>query len=158
MSELAVDPIVIQITPTLELLSDIVTTAVEGGIGYWSVVTRYKWRETLKQVQTRLAANNETADIEALEALREKLPFPIAEIIELEDEDKPEDENPHHTITPEVIRRGMQLAMTPGILHPNSNTFRSVHRALMSMDAGEIDADAADNIVQLGLFGRVVYA
>jgi hypothetical protein len=126
MEQLPIDPITVQVTPSLQLLSDVVTTAVEGGINYWSQMIKYKW---------------------------EGLDFPEAVLLDVADPDGVE-----HTITPEVVRKGLQLAITPGVCHPQSNTFTSVMSALTQNDAGSIDSDAADNVIQLGLFSKIMYA
>jgi hypothetical protein len=128
-----IDPVVVHITPTLEFLRDIVITALEGGIGYWACAEKYRWSED--------------------GTLEKMLPFP--EVVLVPDEDP--DDFPKTAITPEIIRKGLQLALTPGIMHPGSNTVRSTMSALMEMDAGAIDTDAADNIVQLGMFGKLVF-
>lgn len=127
--EIAIDPISIQIVPTMSLLGDTAQIAVEGGINYWAQAIKYKW---------------------------EGLPFPELVIVNISEPD--EEPMGDITITPEMIRKGMQLAMTPGILHPESNTFRSVYSALTEQDSSYLDADAADNVLQLGIFGKLVYA
>ncbi len=115
-------------------------------------MAKYQWRESKHQTEERLRAAGETWDADALDGLRLELPFPILEILEGEGT-----ETTVHKVTPEHIRKGMQLALTPGIMPTASNTMQSTLRGLFDNDAGMIDADAADNILQLGLFGKLIY-
>jgi hypothetical protein len=129
MDNLCPDEITVKIKPTLNMLGDIVTTAVEGGIGYWAKMTEYRWMD---------------------------LPFPVAKLVETDNDGNPLEEV--HEITPEVVRKGLQLVLTPGLCHPEGNTYKSVYAALTQDDSGSIDSDAADNVIQFGLFGKLVYS
>lgn len=151
-----VDPISVLVPPSVHLLKDIAITAAEGAIDYWCVLHKYQWRESAHQCTARLAANNEGADPEAVEGLRRDLPFPV---LRLQYENPDSDSPPTITVdvTPEHIRKGLQLALTAGVLDPTCNTVRSAVTALFTDDAGAVDADAADNIIQLGIFGKLVF-
>lgn len=153
---LKIEPITIQVVPDLELLRDIVITAAEGGISYWALIRKYQWRESVVQTRDRLATNNETADPEALENLRQPLPFPVLRI-EYENPDDNDPETLTCVVSPECVCKGLQLVMTPGTVGPDSNAFTSAFAALMNDDAGAIDSDAADAIIQLGIFGKIVF-
>lgn len=117
-------PIMVSVTPKLDLLRDIAITAAEGGINYWAFVVRWKW---------------------------EGLPFPEMII-------RDKDDNKKYTITPELICLGLQRVFEPGHVDRSSNTYTSAFSAVTQDDAGAIDSDAADNIIQLGIFGKIVYA
>lgn len=102
-------------------------TAVEGGINYWSSLVSY--------------TQTESADL-----IR-------AEIIEVGDDD---DDGPHHTINVEVIRLGIERLLSEEV-KVNRTILGYVLSGVRENDAGYIDADAADAIVQAGLFNELVY-
>lgn len=54
-----------------------------------------------------------------------------------------------------IIVKGIQKILNEG--NVNNAIVESIRRGVADDDAGEIDADAADVIVQVGLFGEVVY-
>ena len=105
------------------------TTAIEGGINYWAEIVAYKWD-------------------------RAKW---YAEIIEW---GAGSDSTPgRHRIDREVIRRGMQV-----LADSKSSRFSGVYCGVVrsGFQATEawwdaVDADTADQVVQAGLFGEVVY-
>ena len=99
------------------------TTAIEGGINYWSGVHEYHW---------------DRADW-----------FAVIEDIE----------GVQHRIDREVIRRGMRV-----LADNKSSRFSGVYCGVVrsGFQATEAwwdatDADTADQVVQAGLFGEVVY-
>ena len=145
-----IDPVTVQVVPALEFLKDIAITAAEGGISYWALTRKYQWRESFGDARARCGPEETSSNVEAQ---RQDLPFPLLVIQDAEASDDTE----AILVTPEHIRKGLQLALTPGIMNPESNTVKSAFRGLMEMDAGHVDSDAADCIVQLGVFGQVVY-
>jgi hypothetical protein len=122
--------------PSETFLDDIVVTALEGGIGYWSTCFWYK-------------PSTATAAIAELETEEELL------------------------IDRNVVETGIRriVAAAPPYFQPNGiektqcadvpflwEYVRSnVVQAILSDDCGEIDADIADCIVQVGLFNEVRY-
>ena len=126
-------------------LDDVICTAVEGGIGYWSQVEKYKW--------DNMAGPG----------------FTFADIIDIaEDYDEDEDGEttseppPRYKVDNETIHRALTLLgmANGGMLDTMyvSESFRSdIIQAMMEKDTGEIDANMADSLVQIGLFGRVKY-
>jgi hypothetical protein len=117
-------------------LNDVFTTALEGGIGYWSRCSRYHWQVTGSDAV-------EAADF-------------IAVIHEMGDEDD-EDAAPVHVVDASVIRKGIRLA------HARGGWVDYQARALRDLTFGkydEVDFDAitADIIVQHGLFGEERYS
>jgi len=117
-------------------LNGVFTTALEGGIGYWSTCSVYRWGVT---------------DPERADRLVEALDF-VAVIRETEDEDAPE-----YVIDRGVIARGIREAKKRG------NWAEYHARALNDLTFGkwddlDYDADTADLIVQMGLFGEYRYA
>lgn len=120
----------ITITATVpdKVLHGIFTTALEGGIGYWSQCSHYRW---------------------CFEGLTDDLLGFIATIHEVDEHGGLSENSPAHTIDRFVIAVGLQrfAARNP--------------QALWEQGAPEdwdcVDADAADVIVQLGLFNEVRY-
>lgn len=113
-----------------QFILDVFTTAMEGGIGYWSVANSYHYR-------------NRVTDTDDLDGF-------YADIEDFEDDDKP------YKITPDVIVRGLNLIVT-GPVTLRSDLMGHILLGNKTNDGGEIDADCADCIVQAGLFGEVVY-
>jgi hypothetical protein len=117
-------------TPTAkqQLVLDVFTTALEGGIGYWSQATSYHW------------LNGEDEDYEGF----------YADIIEVDAEQQ------QHRIDAGVIRKGLRAyALGQG------GTEHRIKPPLVvtadNVEDWDFDAEDADIVVQLGLFGEVVY-
>jgi hypothetical protein len=131
-------PSVRAVTDQDKAYADVFTTALEGGIGYWSVCTRYLW------------SVDGTLDGQARDF--------IAVIVETGGEDaKDGDGSPEYVIDRSVIARGIREAKKRG----NWATYHA--RALNDLTFGkwddlDYDADTADLIVQMGLFGEYRYA
>jgi hypothetical protein len=125
-------------TERQQFLNDIITTAVEGGIGYWSVVTYYRWQNMTEATAV------------------------IIDTVENEDYD----ENTERLrIDHGVIRKGISKATHPAC-HLRQDIKDIIKNASRQNDCapdnedspGDIDAEIADCIVQLGLFdGEVRY-
>lgn len=115
-----------------EFIRDIAIAAVEGGIGYWASARRYRWSTGVAPL------------------LDNMLQFPETRIEPAED---PEDFEPC-AITRRTITAGLARIRAGGVdLH------RDVRAAIVladeDNDACQIDAYAADAIVQAGLFGEL---
>lgn len=147
-----IDPIVITYTPSLELLKDIAITAAEGGIGYWSVCETWKWQESRLEAAARMNAAGEAWTPETLDGLRAELPFPV---LVLSPDGDAEGDFPATVVTPETIRKGLQLYLTPG-MHQRRDEHEII-KAIADGDCSYIDSECADVIVQLGMFGSIVY-
>jgi hypothetical protein len=116
-----------------ELLADLFTTALEGGIGYWSSCSEYHW------------STDGQADLRGF--------FAVVTDSTVEVEDDP----PTHRIDRDTIVKGYGLATTTW---RNKVFWSSGEKPpLVITDDTDWDYDAgdADAIVQLGLFGEVVY-
>lgn len=142
-----------------QFLADVLTTAIEGGIGYWSQCTQYQWvdDEQVRVVVGKRQGDTAHATIHVLK----------------DDESGYEDEG--HDLTPDVIAKGFGILRKlvadrtnfnghPALSTPDGrDAYLSVsHRthlmgAYTECEAGDIDSDDADNIVQLALFGKIVY-
>ncbi len=110
-------------------LHGLFTTALEGGIGYWSCATEYHW-----------SLPDGGDDLDGFYATVEETE---------------EDEPVTHRIDAACILRGLQFFAQPG---QGYRHVHSVARAVLFGDDDlDYDADDADAIVQAGLFGEVVY-
>jgi hypothetical protein len=111
-----------------KIAGDIAITAAEGGIGYWSQIEVYRPSRWDGQPFTRRA--------EVFYRLREW------------NDEADAWTGTKHVVTTDVIQRGVNLLNTGRFGTP------------FGYDPTEpeyMDADAADMVIQLGLFGKVVY-
>ena len=111
-----------------DFLSLVVITAVEGGINYWAETDRYKWNEQ--------SGNFKDASV-VVRDLEGNLPAEWT------------------PVTLETIEAGLSNIRKD--TNSQSYLIPSILNADRTNDAGNIDADAADFIVQYGLFGKAVY-
>lgn len=124
-----------------EFLADVITTAVEGGTGYWAAVTHYQYEY---DGILCLAVGKGAEGPRKGEGTR-------ATIVD-------EDDGATHEITVETIARGIGLIARGECQYATAEDYvRRIAAASRENDAGEIDAGDADNIVQAGLFGKLVY-
>jgi hypothetical protein len=127
-------PTTVPVTVTLtcnvdkQTLFYLFVTALEGGIGYWSVCDQYHW-----------CAEGGEDDLDGFYAT-----------VEETEEDAPVT----HRIDAACILRGLQFFAQPGNGYKH---VRQVARAVLMGDDADYDAGDADCIVQAGLFGEVVY-
>jgi hypothetical protein len=117
---------------TEEMMGDIMCTALEGGIGYWCAADDIVRKER---------EGGHFFDYASF----------MATPAEEDDEFLPQ------VVTYATIAQGVQriLACDPKP-HVNSTIYAAVG-SITQGDAGGIDADAADAIIQVGLFGELVY-
>jgi hypothetical protein len=111
-----------------QLASDIMTTAAEGGSNYW-------------------------AHFEAIANREGDYGAEWAAVIVTDTEDHDETE---YRADLNTIRAGLRRIMTEGELC-GQHICDAVAAAVTSNDAGNLDADAADVVLQIGLFGRIIY-
>lgn len=116
-----------------QFLIDVFCTAVEGGITYWAEIRRYHWTNDPKGNPL------DHPDVDGFYAIVRE-----------------EDEEDDLRIDREVIERGVQRILS-GDNVVGQWLLDAVQAAADNYDAGEIDADGADAIVQAGLFGEIVY-
>ncbi len=121
-----------------EFLTDIVSAAVEGGIDYWAETRNYKWG---------------TDDGEfALNGLH---PYASIEVRARADEDEPPAQ--WQLVNEDTMAHGIRVMLSAGFLvSPKLRSLLS--EADRGNDAGDIDTDVADDIVQAAMFGELVYA
>ena len=119
--------------------SGVITGAVEGGIGYWSWTRNYHWE-----------ADDETPT--------------TAEIFDFESDgyldgsDDPDDDTKWLKLDNKVIAKAFKLIVGKGEIEYAGKQWRKrMTKAYFANDSGELDAGDADMVVQIGLFGKVVY-
>lgn len=122
---------------TQEFLSDILVTAFDGSYGgswHWAAPvvrgTRSAWKVD-KDTDTWLSVH----------------------ITEKFDEDEATQPGDTWKVDHAMLARGIQRLFTPGVL-PRRGDIRN---AVLEQDAGNIDSDGADVLVQLAVFGELVY-
>jgi hypothetical protein len=122
-----------------QILFDVFTTALEGGINYWAGVVEYNiWLKD--DAGTTSLPHNE--DLKGFFAI----------IIDNEDEDEK-----LIAIDRELIFEGLVACATKAVPFCGPRT-REVARLLLLSDSDvDFDAGDADCFVQAGLFGQVVY-
>ena len=127
-------------TPERKALHAIFVTALEGGVGYWSTATSYKW-------------SNEDGEDDLIGFHAD-----IFETEEMPDEDEEDAAIPTRRIDAQVVARGL-IALATSKKGPFRDLCIRILLGGQTADDAlcECDADAADAIVQMGLFGELVY-
>jgi len=126
----------------VEFLGDIITGAIEGGIGYWSACSQYQWVD--RDGKVRVSVGRVLGDE----------PRAIIHVIR-DDETGYEDEG--LALTLDAVSRGLRLIREGGC-EINSRLKKAIMLADRSNDAGQLDAFDCDVIVQAGVLGEIVYA
>lgn len=113
-----------------DFLAGVMTTALEGGIGYWSKCSHVKRREDLWITSCRIYEFDDDEDVpEGAEGV---------------------------PLTLKHIGLGIERLVS-GEVGVNSTLRGYISQGVAEKDAGHIDADAADVIVQAGLLGEIRY-
>ena len=128
------------VTERDKLLHYIFTTALEGGIGYWSTCDEYHWRLPVRNASPPPSLDEDWHGFYA----------------SIDDD---EDDGRHYRIDREVMERGYALATDPvaGWRRLCWSTEPPPAIVREHLDDWDYDACDADMIVQLGLFGDVKY-
>jgi hypothetical protein len=143
-----------------EFLAGIITTALEGGIGYWAAAEEYRWFDPDLSGGTAEPGPGGTCTAYAVLVPNQG---------EAGSEDWPvTDDGPRFTLTLDEVARALGLIRAGGV--PGLSDTGMIRRMVMVCDryngqdvdgaafwAGDIDADVADAIVQVAVFGDVVY-
>lgn len=108
---------------------DILTTAVEGGIGYWFQISDYK----------------RTDDLDWVEVVGRQL-----------NDDESGYDGDEHTIKATQLEKAAKAIIGPDF-NMKQTMKDNIARMIRHRDAGEIDAYEADAIVQYATFGKLVY-
>lgn len=120
-----------------EFLAYVLSAAFEGGIGYWSVADDIERSGDYPDGDWNYAAmtlfehdgDNAPGDCELAEGICQG-----------------------HRVTLDTVAHGVSL-----YVKSDYRLAPAVRQASRENDAGDIDADLADVIVQLGIFGEIVY-
>jgi hypothetical protein len=126
-------------TPRETFLSDIIVTALEGGIGYWTVCDHYQVRDDSTD-EVRVIVGRERAGNDTRAVVR---------VVDFEGENY--DDTPRE-ITLTSIESGIRV-----LLNGSYPLAKNLRLAYTDNDAGLLDADDADCIVQASMFGEIVY-
>ena len=120
-------------------IAGLAVTAAEGGIGYWSkIIDTYDYR------RWTTADGMDNVDVD------DDFVFYTIKY------ENPNDEGYLRSpITTELLRRGLALIMEGGKVRKDLE--QQVWDSIDEGELGLVDADVADCILQLGLFGEVVY-
>lgn len=137
-----------------EFLTDVLVTALEGGSTYWTRVTGYKY-----VYRSGVGWTGRACPAVCAEGLGSN-----AYALVRDDED---DAASWSAVNPQTIATGLRrLDQTPPHSHPSRARLLAVWEEVRlaakegrepDMDAGDLDADDADLLLQMGLFGEVVY-
>jgi len=120
-------------------LADILTTAVEGGINYWSAVSDYQWfSETLGASRPGISRMSDTR----------------VRVHEMNDDGDYASEGV--LVTLGTIARGVNLILR-GEVPIRQDMVSDIREGSRENDAGYIDADGADCIVQAAILGELRY-
>ena len=107
----------------------IYTTALEGGIGYWAIADEYKWQYLYEDWENDI--------VHPLD------PDQVLVVLSDTEDDHFKDEQ----LTPAKIRAGVKL-----LIEKYPHMYQ-----ILDDNEFHVDADGADAVVQLGLFGEIVY-
>lgn len=140
----------------LEFLHGIFTTALEGGIGYWSVCDTYHWSQ---KTEIGYPASDLTGFYATLESNEDDWGVTEAYISE-QGQFQPITETQTLRVDLDVVERGANLLVEKVLSGEFTNTYllQFVVAWITNGGSGDYDACGADLAVQLGLFGEVVYA
>lgn len=132
------DPLTIRVPLTDEKLRDVLTDAFEGGIDYW--MDRYEYIEPTQP--------HEDADRLRSDSVKDYPPYAWLPLVPWSSVMVYTDDDPHepHYLNRAALQQGLDLL-------PSVAEGRHM-RALLK---GNHDAETADVLVQLSLFGEVVY-
>lgn len=116
-----------------EFLQDILTTAVEGGIGYWSECEGYHWDHEKPWEARVVLYCTEDPTLTGKDGVEVDVDS-IARAL--------------------AVFRDPERAKRTKVSQP---TIDAINRAYRECDAGDIDADLADIIVQVAIFDEVIF-
>lgn len=129
-----------EFTERQRFLGDIITGAVEGGTGYWAQVSQYQY-EMDGEISVSVGKREGDEPRATLHVM-------------LDDESGYEEDG--KALTFQVVEAGIAL-IVDGKVGVNTMLRRAIMHASIDSDAGQIDAEGADVIVQAGLLGSIVY-
>ena len=124
-----------------QFVYDVFVTALEGGCNYWAEIRDY--HPFFGSGEDLIGFGAEVSGSRC-------------------DDVEDEDSIVWHAVNRDVIRRGIEIIMDRtrklSDLGLGEATVQHLRKAIETNDAGDVDADGADVILQIGLFEKVVYA
>jgi hypothetical protein len=124
--------VTIEVVVSDQFIEDLLTTAAEGGIGYWATLV---WWDVASHMPR----------------------YTGCYIVDRGDERTPEPDAAWMVADREAVERGLALVLA-GKAKVHSSYVGMVAQALRNQEDGcELDAEGADIVVQAALFGEVVY-
>ena len=143
-----------------EFLSDILTTAAEGGVNYWGHVEGYNWADTNVGEDPAESVMDIWVDEESVE--EGGLPTPVEYKEGQFSAYDPEERFGIYHVDIEVVSKGINLIIAgKTTIHPSVlGDYRKANKLIDGYydSDGWLDSEAADIIVQVGLFGEIVFA
>lgn len=137
-----------------QFLHNVFVTALEGGIGYWSVAEEYHWGtdggakvvDDLDDFYAVILSSEDDWGVEEAYVAEEGKTQPITETQSLR-------------VDINVIERGSNMLVEKVLSGEFKNEYlmQFVVAWSTNSDDGDYDINGADLVVQLGLFGEVVY-
>jgi hypothetical protein len=122
-------------TARIQFLNDVITTAVEGGIGHWASPSAYNWGTDKGKFSL------------------DGTPYPTTVTI-YEEED--EGNFRFFPLTIDAVASAIRK-ISRGESQISEDRVKTIVDASRENDGGDIDADLADCIVQVAVLGDVVY-
>ena len=127
-----------------EFLSDVITTAVEGGIGYWAKVSEYRWYSPSLDGGS---ATHEDGVANAYVTVHER---------EGHDMELVSESGTHVGL--DDVASAIATISDPSVVLALHNDYRKrITAASRFNDAGDLDAGDCDVIVQVAVLGDVIY-
>lgn len=133
--------ITVQLPVTDELCASILCTALEGGTGYWAAADKIERRDV-------------PAERRAYEGEFEYVSVELSDTEAQDEDDEPA--FPPQVVDYAAIRRGLQRVIA-GEVKVRRDLVAACQASVTGGDGGDIDADAADVIVQAAMFGELVF-
>jgi hypothetical protein len=125
---------------------DIAITAAEGGTGYWAQIQSYQYKRWCPDGPDGYIGEN-------LDVAQDFVFYTLAP---LNDDEDGYDITKAVDITPALMQRGFELGLG---LPRDKGGWMFLNLIQLGRDdwMGNIDADVADAIIQLGCFGEIIY-
>jgi hypothetical protein len=133
-----------------DFYASIVTTALEGGIGYWSAAEEYRWY--FPDIDGGRAEPGPDGSANAYALI-----VPADEDSDGDHWPKDAGGEPCARVTVDNVRRGLRQIVSGEGQLVGEETRRRFALALREWDAGDLDAGDCDMIVQVAIFGKVIY-
>ena len=127
-----------KLTPREQFLRDILCTAVEGGTNYWAQVDQIRRDGYRPDARVGDPGFGDWTYIG----------YTLHDV---------EGDGEEYVVTVETVKRGLKLLTQDTKIGLRKDLRAAVMVANISNDAGEIDSEAADCIIQAGIFGEIVY-